>query len=110
MKDMYISGGFNCYPAEIERIMAAHPAIAQVAVIGVPDERLGEIGKAFVVLRKGSAANADELRQWCRANMANYKTPRAFEFIDALPLNPAGKVQKFLLDATPTQEGLRHVG
>lgn len=115
MKDMYISGGFNCYPAEIERIMASHPAIAQVAVIGIPDERLGESGKAFIVLRAGARANADEIRQWCRANMANYKTPRAFQFLDALPLNPAGKVQKFLLeDAVAAADGpageVRNVG
>lgn len=115
MKDMYISGGFNCYPAEIERIMAAHPAIAQVAVIGTPDERLGESGKAFIVLRKDASVSAEEMRLWCRANMANYKTPRAFEFLDALPLNPAGKVQKFLLEGAvakadaPVQEA-RHVG
>lgn len=110
MKDMFITGGFNCYPAEIERILSAHPAIAQVAVIGTPDERMGEIGKAFIVLRSGAEANAEEIRQWCRANMANYKVPRAFAFIDALPVNPAGKVQKFLLAAMPSEEGLRHVG
>jgi acyl-CoA synthetase (AMP-forming)/AMP-acid ligase II len=110
MKDMFITGGFNCYPAEIERILSAHPAIAQVAVIGAPDERLGEVGKAFIVLRAGAEANAEEIRLWCRANMANYKTPRLFEFIDALPVNPAGKVQKFLLAAAPSAEGPRHVG
>jgi acyl-CoA synthetase (AMP-forming)/AMP-acid ligase II len=110
MKDMFITGGFNCYPAEIERILSAHPAIAQVAVIGTPDERMGEIGKAFIVLRAGAEANAEEIRQWCRANMANYKVPRAFAFIDALPVNPAGKVQKFLLAAMLSDEGLRHVG
>ncbi|MNS78883.1 Long-chain-fatty-acid--CoA ligase FadD13 [compost metagenome] len=110
MKDMFITGGFNCYPAEIERILSAHPAIAQVAVIGTPDERMGEVGKAFIVLRSGAEANAEEIRQWCRANMANYKVPRLFAFIDALPVNPAGKVQKFLLAAMPSEEGLRHVG
>ncbi|MDB5421212.1 MAG: acyl-CoA synthetase [Brevundimonas sp.] len=110
MKDMFITGGFNCYPAEIERILSAHPAVAQVAVIGTPDERLGEIGKAFIVLRGGAEGDTDEILKWCRTNMANYKVPRAFEFIDALPVNPAGKVQKFLLAAVATDEGLRHVG
>ena len=109
MKDMFISGGFNCYPAEIERILSAHPAVAQVAVIGIPDERLGEIGKAFIVRRVGDATSEVEILAWCRANMANYKTPRALAFIEALPLNPAGKVQKFLLARTPA-EGLLHAG
>ena len=97
LKDMYIAGGFNCYPAEIERMMAAHPGIAQVAVIGVPDERLGEVGKAFVVLRAGALLDAAELVSWCRDKMANYKVPRSVEFVAALPLNPAGKVMKFQL-------------
>jgi acyl-CoA synthetase (AMP-forming)/AMP-acid ligase II len=97
LKDMYIAGGFNCYPAEIERMMAAHPAIAQVAVIGWPDERLGEVGKAFVVLRTGATLDERALIAWCRDNMANYKVPRFVEFAAALPLNASGKVMKFLL-------------
>ncbi|MEN5144846.1 FadD3 family acyl-CoA ligase [Brevundimonas diminuta] len=110
MKDMFISGGFNCYPAEIERILSAHPAIAQVAVVGTPDERLGEIGKAYIVLRPSAKTDADEIRQWCRSNMANYKVPRAFAFLDALPVNPAGKVQKFLLSDASRAEALQHAG
>lgn len=94
VKDMYITGGFNCYPAEIERLMSAHPAVGQIAVIGVPDERLGEVGKAFVVLRPGQAATGDELVEWARANIANYKVPRSIEFRDALPTSPQGKVVK----------------
>jgi acyl-CoA synthetase (AMP-forming)/AMP-acid ligase II len=97
LKDMYISGGFNCYPAEIERIMAGHPEIAQVAVIGVPDERLGEVGKAFVVPRPGKTPTPEALIAWCRENMANYKAPRQIELRASLPLNAAGKVQKFEL-------------
>ena len=97
MKDMYIVGGFNCYPAEVERILTAHPAIAQVAVIGVPDERQGEVGKAFVVLRAGASLTAAELISWARDNMANYKVPRHVEFRDALPMNASGKVLKFQL-------------
>ncbi len=94
LKDMYISGGFNCYPAEIERLMSAHPAIGQIAVIGVPDERLGEVGKAFVVLRPGKTATEAELIAWARDNIANFKVPRRIEFRDALPTSPQGKVLK----------------
>jgi HIP---CoA ligase len=97
LKDLYISGGFNCYPAEIERIMAAHPAIAQVAVVGVPDERMGEVGKAFVVLRAGQTLDEKSLIAWCREQMANYKLPRQIAFVDALPTNASGKVTKFQL-------------
>ncbi|MBS0577864.1 MAG: AMP-binding protein [Proteobacteria bacterium] len=97
MKDIFIVGGFNCYPAEIERLLSEHPAIGQVAVIGVPDERMGEVGKAFVVLRPGQSASAEELVAWSRANMANYKVPRQFAIVAQLPLNAAGKVQKFAL-------------
>lgn len=99
LKDMYITGGFNCYPAEIERLMSAHPAIGQIAVIGVPDERLGEVGKAFVVLRPGRSATADELVAWARANIANFKVPRSVEFREALPTSPQGKVLKTQLKA-----------
>jgi len=94
LKDMYISGGFNVYPAEVEKLLAAHPAIAMVAVVGVPDERMGEVGKAFVVLRPEASANAEELLSWSRANMANYKVPRSFETVADLPRNAAGKVLK----------------
>ena len=97
LKDMYIAGGFNCYPAEIERMMAAHPGIAQVAVIGVPDERLGEVGKAFVVPRPGQRIEGAELTAWCRDKMANYKVPRYVETVTALPVNPSGKVLKYKL-------------
>jgi acyl-CoA synthetase (AMP-forming)/AMP-acid ligase II len=96
-KDLFICGGFNCYPAEIEKIMSTHPAIAQVAVIGVPDERLGEVGKAFVVLRPDSTCDIASLTAWCRDNMANYKIPRQIVRVDALPTTASGKVQKFAL-------------
>jgi acyl-CoA synthetase (AMP-forming)/AMP-acid ligase II len=97
LKDLYITGGFNCYPAEIERMMVAHPAIAQVAVIGVPDERMGEVGKAYVVLRPGQTLDEKELIAWCREQMANYKVPRQVAIVTALPTNPSGKVMKFQL-------------
>jgi HIP---CoA ligase len=97
LKDMYIVGGFNCYPAEIESVLAEHPDIAQVAVIGVPDERLGEVGKAFVVPRAGTLCAEEILTTWCRERMANYKVPRYFTFVDALPHNASGKVVKHML-------------
>ena len=97
LKDMYIVGGFNCYPAEIERAMAAHPGVAQVAVIGVPDERMGEVGRAYVVPRAGAQLDAPVLIGWCREQMANYKVPREIEFVAALPTNPSGKVLKYQL-------------
>ena len=97
LKDMFICGGFNCYPAEIENIMAAHPAISQVAVIGMPDERMGEVGKAFVVTKPGQSFDGKELVRWCRDNMANYKAPREIVQIEALPMNASGKVMKFEL-------------
>jgi HIP---CoA ligase len=97
LKDLYISGGFNCYPAEIERMMAAHPDIAQVAIIGVPDARLGEVGKAFVIPRPGHQIDPPALMAWCREQMANYKVPRSVEIVDRLPTNAAGKIMKFEL-------------
>jgi acyl-CoA synthetase (AMP-forming)/AMP-acid ligase II len=93
-KDMFIVGGFNAYPAEIEGAMLRHPDVAQVAVIGVPDERLGEVGMAFVVTRSGDPAVGDAILAWCREEMANYKVPRAIALIEALPVNATGKVVK----------------
>jgi HIP---CoA ligase len=96
-KDMYIAGGFNAYPAEIEGIMLRHPAVAQVAVIGIPDERLGEVGMAFVIPRPDHDVDETELITWCRDKMANYKVPRRVKVVEELPLNPSGKVMKFRL-------------
>ncbi len=93
-KDMYICGGFNCYPAEIENLLCAHPAIEMAAVIGVPDERLGEVGKALVVLRPNQQASAEAIIAWSRQAMANYKVPRFVEIVCSLPRNAAGKVLK----------------
>jgi acyl-CoA synthetase (AMP-forming)/AMP-acid ligase II len=95
-KDMFIVGGFNAYPAEIEGALLRHPGVAQAAVIGVPDERMGEVGFAFVVARPGADAGAlgEELVAWSRDQMANYKVPRHVEVIDALPVNASGKVLK----------------
>ncbi len=93
-KDMFIVGGFNAYPAEIEGFLMEHPAVAQAAVIGVPDERLGQVGKAFVVRKNGRDVAADDLIAWSRERMAGFKVPRSVEFLDALPLNATGKVMK----------------
>jgi len=98
-KDMFIVGGFNCYPAEIENLLSAHPAIAQVAVVGAPDERMGEVGHAYVVLRPGAAIDEPSLVAWCRENMANYKVPRRVHFVTELPTTASGKVQRFALKA-----------
>ena len=96
-KDMFIVGGFNAYPAEIENAMLAHPAVAQVAVVGVRDERMGEVGAAFVVPRHGHDVDPDQLIRWCRDNMANYKVPRRVLVVESLPTNASGKVLKFEL-------------
>jgi acyl-CoA synthetase (AMP-forming)/AMP-acid ligase II len=97
LKDMYTSGGFNVYPAEVEQVLAAHDAVAEVAVIGVPDYRLGEVGKALVVLRPGAEPAAGALIAFCRARLAGYKVPAQVEVVDSLPKNAAGKVRKDLL-------------
>jgi len=96
-KDMFIVGGFNAYPAEIEQLLLAHPDIAQVAVVGIPDDRMGEVGVAWVVPAAGRTPEPDELISWAREHMANYKVPRHVHLIDALPLNASGKVLKFEL-------------
>jgi acyl-CoA synthetase (AMP-forming)/AMP-acid ligase II len=94
-KDMFIVGGFNAYPAEIEGFLLEHPAVAQAAVIGVPDDRLGQVGKAFIVVKDDkSAVSGDELIAWSRERMAGFKVPRFVEFLDGLPLNATGKVMK----------------
>jgi acyl-CoA synthetase (AMP-forming)/AMP-acid ligase II len=90
-------GGFNAYPAEIENALLRHPDIQQAAVIGIPDERLGEVGMAFVVIRPGSDTTGDAIITWAREQIANYKVPRAVERVDELPLNATGKVMKDVL-------------
>jgi acyl-CoA synthetase (AMP-forming)/AMP-acid ligase II len=97
MKEMFIVGGFNCYPAEIENILLSHPAIAEAAVIGVEDGRLGEVGKAVIVPRGPEPLDAEAIIAWCRENMANYKVPRLVEIRDSLPKTASGKIEKFRL-------------
>lgn len=98
-KDMFIVGGFNAYPAEIERLLLAHPEVAQAAVVGVPDERMGEVGFAFILPKHGTSPDGADIAKWAKDNMANYKAPRHVEVVDELPLNASGKVLKFELRA-----------
>jgi HIP---CoA ligase len=93
-KDMFIVGGFNAYPAEIESLLLTNPDVAQVAVVGAPDDQLGEVGVAFVVPIPGAAPRPDDIVAWSREHMANFKVPRAVEIVEALPLNASGKVVK----------------
>ncbi len=99
LKDMVIVGGFNVYPAEVENALLAHPDIGQVAVIGIPDERMGEVTMAWVVPAPGRAPDPDEIIAWSRERMANYKAPRRVAFVDVLPINAGGKVVKDQLRA-----------
>jgi len=97
VKDMVISGGENVYPAEVESVLYEHPAIVEVAVIGVPDERWGEAVAAVVVLKEGTSLTLEELRDFAGRSLARYKLPSHLSFVDVLPRNPAGKVLKFEL-------------
>ncbi|MGE0218699.1 3-((3aS,4S,7aS)-7a-methyl-1,5-dioxo-octahydro-1H-inden-4-yl)propanoate--CoA ligase FadD3 [Mycolicibacterium sp.] len=97
LKDMYICGGFNVYPAEVEQVLARLDGVAESAVIGVPDERLGEVGKAFVVAKPGAQLDEKTVIDYAREHLANFKAPRSVEFLDALPRNAGGKVVKPLL-------------
>ena len=106
IKDMYICGGFNVYPAEVEQVLARLDGVAESAVVGVPDPRLGEVGQAFIIRRPGHVLEAADVLAFCRERLANYKVPRRVEFRDALPRNPSGKVLKRLLRSlggTPPQ-------
>jgi HIP---CoA ligase len=101
LKDMYICGGFNVYPAEVEQALARLDGVAESAVVGVPDARLGEVGKAFVVARPGQVLAEADVLAFCRERLANYKVPRFVEFRAGLPRNPSGKVLKRLLREEP---------
>lgn len=94
IKDMYVVGGFNVYPAEVEQLLVRHPTVSEAAVVGVPDERLGERGRAYVVPRAGAAADPLALLAHCRAGLANYKVPSEVVVVEALPRNASGKVLK----------------
>jgi len=97
LKDMFVVGGFNSYPAEIEQVITRHSGVSEAAVVGVPDSRLGEVGLAFVVPRPGSVVSEEEIIGFCRERLANFKVPRAVRFVDTLPRNASGKVLKYQL-------------
>jgi acyl-CoA synthetase (AMP-forming)/AMP-acid ligase II len=97
IKDMFIVGGFNAYPAEIERLLLVHPEIAQAAVVGVPDERMGEVGYAYVLPVAGTTPDPEQVKAWSREHMANFKAPRYVEVVETMPLNASGKILKFEL-------------
>jgi HIP---CoA ligase len=96
-KDIYIVGGFNVSPAEVEAQLLRDDRVAEVAVVGVPDERMGEVGVAFVVARRDTAISPDDVIAFAREHLANYKVPRRVEIVDALPVNASGKVLKTVL-------------
>jgi fatty-acyl-CoA synthase len=95
IKDMVIRGGENVYPREVEEFLYQHPAVGDVQVVGVPDERYGEELCAWVRLREGQAVGGEELREWCRGRIASFKIPRYWRFVDEFPMTVTGKVQKF---------------
>jgi fatty-acyl-CoA synthase len=92
IKDMIISGGENIYPAEVEKVIYDHPAVKECAVVGVPDERWGEVGRAVVVVRDGASAGPEEILGFLDGRLARYKIPKSVVFVDALPRNAAGKL------------------
>jgi len=106
LKDLFVVDGSNVSPAEIESILLCREDIAQVAVIGVPDDRLGEVGMAFVVPSGTRFVDELELGDWCRSNMANFKVPRRIEVVDALPTNATGEITKFVLREWVSRRGI----
>jgi acyl-CoA synthetase (AMP-forming)/AMP-acid ligase II len=104
VKDMIIYAGENVYPAEIESVLCAHPDVAEAAVIGVPDERWGELVKALVVRRPEGAVTGRQLIAHCRPSLASFKVPKSVDFVESLPRTPSGKIQKAKLRA-PYWEG-----
>ncbi len=109
IKDMIISGGENIYPAEVEAVLAAHPAIADVAVIGIPDDKWGETVKAIVICRPGTTLGAEELLDWSRSRLAGFKRPTSVDFVQVIPRNPSGKILKKELREPYWRNQERHV-
>jgi acyl-CoA synthetase (AMP-forming)/AMP-acid ligase II len=93
-KNMLVSGGFNVYPTEVEAVLAQHSAVYECCVVGVPDDHWGEVVKAVVVLRPGTAATADELMAFCGEHLAGFKRPRSVDFVAQLPKNSNGKLSR----------------
>jgi len=106
LKEMYIAGGFNIYPVEIEAVLHAHPKVKMAQVFGVPDQRLGEVGCSFIELKPGAVASEEEIIAFCKESMANYKVPRYVRFVTVsdFPLTSSGKVQKFKLQERMIRE------
>jgi HIP---CoA ligase len=99
IKDMVVVGGFNVYPAEVEQLIARHPAVSEAAVIGVPDDRLGEVCRAYLIPRPGTDIDPAEIIEFCRERLANFKVPRSAVVVAELPRNAGGKVLKYVLRA-----------
>jgi fatty-acyl-CoA synthase len=104
VKDMLIRGGENVYPREVEEFLFRHPKVAQVQVFGVPDLKYGEEVCAWIVLKPGQSATAEEMRGFCEGQIAHYKVPRHWRFVDELPMTVTGKAQKFLMRARMVEE------
>ena len=104
IKDMFISGGTNVYPAEVENFLYTFPKIHQIAVVGVPDERMGERGMAFVILKEGQTSSEKEIMDFCKDKIANYKIPKYVKFVNEIPMTGVGKVQKFKLQESALEE------
>jgi acyl-CoA synthetase (AMP-forming)/AMP-acid ligase II len=96
-KDMYVSGGENVYPAEIEKVLHTHPKIFDAGIVGVPDEKWGEVGEAFIVLKPGETMGNGEIFEFLKGKVAKYKIPKYVELIEELPKTASGKIQKFVL-------------
>ncbi len=104
LKDMFITGGVNAYPAEVESFLMTNPKVSMVAVTGVPDRRMGEVAMAFIKLKEGATATEEEIIKFSREKMANYKAPKYVKFVDDFPMTPTGKIQKFVLKEEATKE------
>lgn len=105
LKDLFVVGGFNVSPAEVEQLLARHPAVGEVSVIGVPDDRLGEVARAYIICKTGAEATEEEIIAWCRERIANFKVPRSVVFAENLPRNASGKVLKTQLREPVDQVG-----
>jgi fatty-acyl-CoA synthase len=96
-KEMYVQGGYNVYPVEVENLLAKHPSVLMVAGIGIPDPILGEVGRYYIVPQPGTDPTEDELKDYCRKHLADYKIPKHIVFRESLPLTPVGKIMKLKL-------------